>query len=263
MTRRAGAVPEETRAALVAAARREFAEHGYSSASIRSICSAAGVTTGALYFFFRNKEELFEAVVSPLMERVTGLLGAHHRGELADGIVRRAADGGASVGRAEPGRLPCGERDDVGTAEALVRAVYRSRETAEIVVGNRDVPCVARFFDGVVSALDRQTEALLAQWDPRLPQAPSFGAGMVHWYSHQQVGVVLYALEHGLSEEAALAHARSTTEALVAGFYANAAHAAAELGIMAGPLEADLPWGAKLSISPSTPQPPRGGTGEV
>ena len=62
MTRRAGAVPEETRAALVAAARREFAEHGYSSASIRSICSAAGVTTGALYFFFRNKEELFEAV---------------------------------------------------------------------------------------------------------------------------------------------------------------------------------------------------------
>ena len=198
MTRRAGAVPEETRAALVAAARREFAEHGYSSASIRSICSAAGVTTGALYFFFRNKEELFEAVVSPLMERVTGLLGAHHRGELADGIVRRAADGGASVGRAEPGRLPCGELDDVGTAEALVRAVYRSRETAEIVVGNRDVPCVARFFDGVVSALDRQTEALLAQWDPRLPQAPSFGAGMVHWYSHQQVGVVLYALEHGL-----------------------------------------------------------------
>ena len=32
-------------------------------ASLRNICKEAGVTTGALYFFFKDKEDLFAALV--------------------------------------------------------------------------------------------------------------------------------------------------------------------------------------------------------
>ena len=61
---------KETKSKLLASAKAEFLEKGYINASLRSICKNAGVTTGALYFFFRDKEDLFDSLVAPTM---TGL----------------------------------------------------------------------------------------------------------------------------------------------------------------------------------------------
>ena len=45
----------ETEAKLLASAKSEFLEKGYAKASLRKICANAGMTTGALYFFFKDK----------------------------------------------------------------------------------------------------------------------------------------------------------------------------------------------------------------
>ena len=50
---------KETRQKLLVSAKKEFMEKGYVKASLRNICKNAGVTTGALYFFFKDKEDLF------------------------------------------------------------------------------------------------------------------------------------------------------------------------------------------------------------
>ena len=47
----------EKRKLLIEAAKKEFLEKGYNKASLRNICAKAGMTTGALYFFFDNKEK--------------------------------------------------------------------------------------------------------------------------------------------------------------------------------------------------------------
>ena len=48
---------------LMEIGRKEFLVHGYMKASMRNISAAANVTTGAIYFFFHNKEEFFKAIL--------------------------------------------------------------------------------------------------------------------------------------------------------------------------------------------------------
>lgn len=68
-----GAVSEETRARIIDAACRCFAEHGYSNASNQDIARMAGLTTGALYHYFGSKAELFAAVHRHVQEVLVGL----------------------------------------------------------------------------------------------------------------------------------------------------------------------------------------------
>ena len=71
--RRLGRPPDvdssNTRAALLAGARRIFAEYGYDATSNRAIAEAAGVTAGAIYHYFPSKADLYVAVFLELQER--------------------------------------------------------------------------------------------------------------------------------------------------------------------------------------------------
>ncbi len=61
---------EATMQDLVRIARRHFAESGYTQASTEAIVREAGVTRGAMYHHFGNKEGLFLAVVSTIQKDV-------------------------------------------------------------------------------------------------------------------------------------------------------------------------------------------------
>lgn len=55
---------------IIAAAIREFMEHGFENASMRRIASEVGLTVGALYRHFPNKEEMFAALVEPTISEL-------------------------------------------------------------------------------------------------------------------------------------------------------------------------------------------------
>lgn len=55
-----------------AAAKKEFLEKGFKSASLRNIVKMAGVTTGAFYGYYDSKEALFEALVGKQYETLMG-----------------------------------------------------------------------------------------------------------------------------------------------------------------------------------------------
>ncbi len=53
----------EKRAALFAAATREFTEHGFEQASLNRIIGEVGMSKGSFYHYFANKSELFEQIM--------------------------------------------------------------------------------------------------------------------------------------------------------------------------------------------------------
>jgi TetR/AcrR family transcriptional regulator len=55
--------PEESRAAILQAAAQEFAEHGIAGARTDAIARQAGVNKALLYYYFKDKETLYGAVL--------------------------------------------------------------------------------------------------------------------------------------------------------------------------------------------------------
>lgn len=65
-----GKKESDTRDRILKAACQEFLEKGYQDAWLRGIAKNAGVTTGALYGYFKNKEELFGGIVEEYYEGI-------------------------------------------------------------------------------------------------------------------------------------------------------------------------------------------------
>src|SRR5262245_50527673 len=67
----------ENRAALLKAARVVLAEMGYGAASVRDIVRRTELASGTFYNYFKDKDEIFEAVVG---EATGELLRRHNEG---------------------------------------------------------------------------------------------------------------------------------------------------------------------------------------
>jgi AcrR family transcriptional regulator len=94
VARRRAEMVEETRAKLVAAARKAFAEKGYAAASMDDLTAEAGLTRGALYHNFGDKKGLLQAVV----DQIDGEMVARMRAarEAADNLWQGFLDEGVA-----------------------------------------------------------------------------------------------------------------------------------------------------------------------
>ncbi|MFJ7421725.1 TetR/AcrR family transcriptional regulator [Streptomyces uncialis] len=67
--------PAERQAAILAVARRHFAEQGPGTASYNKIIEAAGISKTAAYHYFDGREDLLAAVLDDVLARLLGALG--------------------------------------------------------------------------------------------------------------------------------------------------------------------------------------------
>ncbi|WP_257216207.1 TetR family transcriptional regulator [Stenotrophomonas sp. SbOxS2] len=88
MARKTRAEALATRQGLLDAARDCFHEYGVACTSLEMICSKAGYTRGALYWHFKNKTEVLEALVSrehdPFIERLRRTTSAERTTPIVD-----------------------------------------------------------------------------------------------------------------------------------------------------------------------------------
>src|SRR5262245_26471441 len=73
MNRRA-AQREDTRARIVAAAAKAFAENGFRAAGTREIAARAGVNQGLISYYFQTKEKLWKAAAARILDQLQEVL---------------------------------------------------------------------------------------------------------------------------------------------------------------------------------------------
>ena len=124
MARRTGRRPgkQDTREAILAAAREAFAELGYDGASIRQIATGAGVDPALVHHYFGTKEELFVETVRPPINPA----------EVIPKVIAGGVDGMAE--RLLETFLSVWEHPVSGPAfEALLRGAFANRISAKLI----------------------------------------------------------------------------------------------------------------------------------
>ena len=66
---------EQRRQQILDAARRRFARNGFHQTSMQDILGDAGMSAGALYRYFRSKEEIIAAIAEDAVHQVTAPIG--------------------------------------------------------------------------------------------------------------------------------------------------------------------------------------------
>jgi AcrR family transcriptional regulator len=159
MAKRRFETMEENRAKLIAAARRAFAEKGYSAASMDELTAEVGLTRGALYHNFGDKRGLLAAVVHQIdaemamqAQEIGARAGNDWDGLLAEGAayiemaldpeVQRIVllDGPAVLG--DPSQWPSQNACLQATKETLERLI------AQDVLKPVDAEAAARLVNG-------------------------------------------------------------------------------------------------------------------
>lgn len=67
-------LPKEKRQRIIETATQEFAKKGYHDASISAIASKSGISVGAVYKYFENKQDLFMTIADHSIQRMENLL---------------------------------------------------------------------------------------------------------------------------------------------------------------------------------------------
>ncbi len=75
---------DSVRQAMLDNARQEFFTQGFTNTSMHTIAAKANVAVGNLYRYYKNKADLFEAVVRPAYDRTIELVLLHRPDEHVD-----------------------------------------------------------------------------------------------------------------------------------------------------------------------------------
>lgn len=191
-----------TKERLLESARREFLEKGYMKASLRTICKNAGVTTGALYFFFQDKEDLLRELVEEPLGGLTALIRQHLSEEM---------EMGANFVSAGP------DSRDIRAAKEIVRFMYRYYDIFLILLsksqGSRYENIVNYFADLGEAHYKKMAAQMAARYG--LPEPEGY---IIHWMTHMQISAFTHLLTHETDVEKAVENIEQIVVFLVSGW---------------------------------------------
>jgi AcrR family transcriptional regulator len=172
----------QTKAKILAAAQRAFAEHGYSQSGIRDIAAIADVSSTLLLRYYGSKAALFEAALIAAMP-LAELLADTPRERFGETLAALFMNAGIDI------QPPSIIALAIGDAEA--------RAIATRVIDERIIAPLAKWLgppDGQVRALQIVMLAMsfvqFSRQLPLIPQRRGAGRKLAQWFAASVQGIV-------------------------------------------------------------------------
>jgi AcrR family transcriptional regulator len=194
----------ETRERLLVSGKKEFLKRGYLHASLRDICKNARLTTGALYFFFENKDALFASIVEQPLNELQELMNQHHQHELE--------------------QLKCTQThmedylEHYEIAKKVIRCMYYYYDEFQLLLTKAQGSSFEKKVDQFVEITEKKYR-VLADATSLQKKGPKVEDYMLHWFTHTQVNLFVHMITHETSEETAMKHLEAMVHCLVACWY--------------------------------------------
>jgi AcrR family transcriptional regulator len=157
----------DTKTAILDAAERLFAEHGFDATSLRDITREAGVNLAAVNYHFQSKDSLISAVIARRLEPITG-----RRLEMLDAVEAQAGSK----------RLPL-EKEIEAFARPVLEGAFgtsASKLLGRMYTEPKDFS--VRLFNQHLREVARRFQCAFARALPDLPEDDLF------WRIHLMVG---------------------------------------------------------------------------
>lgn len=193
----------ETKEKLLASAKTEFMEKGYSKASLRKICANAGVTTGALYFFFKDKEDLFRSIVEKPLRDLLEMMSMHFA---EDAQLLSEMDG-----------YVYSDGDHEELVQLLIRHLYANRDAFLLLLTKSQGTAFESCIDEVVEKIEKGYRVMAERMAEKTP-GMQVNPYMLHWMTHMNIDAFIHLLTHEPDEQKALSHMQRIIDYLVKGW---------------------------------------------
>ncbi len=184
---------KETREKLIESAKAEFMDKGYNKASLRTICANAGVTTGALYFFFEDKADLFRAIVGKPVDGIFEIMQAHFD-EDEDIVASAAAD-------ADPDEYI---DDHSEIAQLLIHHIYSNYDAAILVLTKSQGSEYENIVDRIVEITENKSIEMMDKISVKTGKKQKLNKYMLHLVIHIVVDSFVQLVIHEKDEKKAL-----------------------------------------------------------
>ncbi len=196
----------ETRQRLIESAKKEFFEKGVEQASLRTICKNAGVTTGALYFFFKDKEELLMETVREPIEKVFSIIKSHFDDE------------DSAVAKSEYETSEANE-NDMEASKKIFDVIYDNYDCFVMMFNNisKGSP-FEKFYDGFVEMAQKHYRLFSDEMSKKfgIKKVDDY---IIHWQSHYQFGSFMQLVLHVKNKKEAMSYLPVILNSLEASFY--------------------------------------------
>lgn len=201
----------QTKEKLLRAAKEEFLDKGYMKASLRNICRKAEVTTGAMYFFFQDKEDLFGSLVDGPLRGIYAIMKKHYDEEAVCMREEELRAGDVLALFRE-------QHLDAKTAFEVTDYLYQYREEFLLLLtraqGSRYENCLDAFVE-----LSEQHYRRMADIMDRIHGKKGLDEDTLHCIVHLQMDIFTQPITHGLPIERAKEQLAAMIRFLIGGWY--------------------------------------------
>ncbi|MCR5785158.1 MAG: TetR/AcrR family transcriptional regulator [Eubacterium sp.] len=182
-----------TKDKILGVAKKEFMEKGFKEASMRNIAKELGISATALYRHYKNKEEIFDAVVKPAVDACESFCGSEEEREheIADcqGVEAMWAD--------------------KTQIKLMVDMFYANFDEQKLLFFGSEGTKYANYFHETITKVQNSTLKFMREFGPKDGKVKQIDDKEMHLLLSAQYSAMLEMIMHDFTYEEAIHYAET------------------------------------------------------